>query len=224
MKSVNFVSRPLRKLFYPLGLISLALLPLLFYINLETHLQKNDLHALEVSYPSKQNITEKDTIGSDAWTKQEFLTIQDFIRYVGCQRMVLTGDKEDCVKLAYLKIALKEMMQNKSTVTGIEIVLTRHTKYKSLVSLYDICKTEQAPRYLHYRDKFWILTSAAKDPPEKIGIHCETLMHCTGITMINQQTSFSICLSFIAEHFIFMCSFAIVLLSSLFRKFFLCPL
>lgn len=220
----NIVSRPLRKLLYPPGLISLALLPTLLYINLETYWQKKALYALEVVYFSKQNITAKDTIEGDARTKQEFLTIQDFIKNVGYERMILTGSNDDSVKLAYLKILLREIMQNQSTVTGIEITFTSHAKYQSIVSLYDICKTANAPQYLHYRDKFWILNSAIKKATEKMDFHCGTLMHCTSITMTTQQTSFSNCLSFMAEHFISICSSAIILLSSLFRKFFLCPL
>lgn len=135
--------KPRRKLIYPIGLLSLSILPLLCYIFLyQQYLKENSLRVIEVTY----------------WTPSDTRAISPSpFRYVNEKftKMTFTGT-DDKVKLEFAQIAIRELINQKDTTLGIEFTLTDKMKYSTLVALFNLCEVEGARTYLHYQDKFWV--------------------------------------------------------------------
>jgi hypothetical protein len=139
------VRRRARKLFYPAGIISLSILPLLcvgvFY---QTELHRRSQHVLEVTYWDEG--TPETPAPKSA--NHRFMKIN------------LTGSADDVAKLEFFQATVRELVTKKDSTTEIEVVLNSGARYASLVRLYDICERERAQRYFHLRDKFWVFSLA----------------------------------------------------------------
>jgi len=126
--------KPRRKFLYPIGLLSLSILPLLcldsFY---QQYLKKKSLYALEVTY--------WDPLGS---ANEKFTKI------------ILTGAEEDKIKLDYAQVAIRELIHQKDTTRGMELTFSDNAKYSSLVKLFDLCRVENVRSYVNYQNKFWV--------------------------------------------------------------------
>ena len=131
---------PRRKLVYPIGLLSLSILPLLCYNFLyQKYLHKDSLRVIEVNY----------------WNAAD--TAYSPFKYVNEKFTQITlNGTDDINKLELGQLAIRELINQRDTTLGIEIVLTDNTKYSTLVELYNICEIEGARTYLHYKDKFWV--------------------------------------------------------------------
>ncbi len=131
-----------RKLLYPGGLISLSLLPFLFFASNEQYFLREPLHVLEVTY----------------WDPADLPNSPNLVKYVNEKftKIVLTGGLDDKIKLDYAQIAILELMQQTDTTLGIEFTFKKQAKYSSLVKLFDLCQIEGVRSHANFEDKFWV--------------------------------------------------------------------
>jgi hypothetical protein len=132
--------KPRRKLIYPIGLLSLSILPLLCFNSLyQKYLYRDSLSVIEVSY----------------WNPAD--TAYNPFKYVNEKFTKITFDgTDDNSKLKLGQVEIRELLTQRDTTLGIEFTLTDNAKYSTLVALFNICEIEGAWTYLHYKDKFWV--------------------------------------------------------------------
>src|SRR6187549_3084770 len=114
--------KPRRKLIYPIGLLSLSILPLLYYNFLyQQYLHQDSLRVIEVTY----------------WDPVD--TAYNPFKYVNEKftKVTLNGT-DDNNKLELGQFAIRELINQRDTTFGIEFTLTDNTKYSTLVELYNI--------------------------------------------------------------------------------------
>lgn len=142
--------RSRRKLPYPAGLFSLAILPLLaFCLFYQKELIRSSQHTLEVTLPEK-----KDTAVTHLIKK-----------YSEATKITLTGTDDDKTKLEYISVAVKELMLGAHGTEAITVTLGEGMHYSSLVKLYDICLIYGVNRYFQNDNSFYILVD--KESPEE---------------------------------------------------------
>ncbi|MGC3944738.1 MAG: hypothetical protein QM762_09475 [Chryseolinea sp.] len=71
-------------------------------------------------------------------------------------KISLDGSRDDEIKLAFARIAIREMIHHNDTTQGIEFNLKPTLKYRTLIELYNICNEEDVRTYIHYGNKFWV--------------------------------------------------------------------
>ncbi len=136
--------RPGRKLLYPAGLFSLAVIPFLIYASCYKKIFLGQSEGcIEIIYWDP-----KDTSG----------LMSSPLKFVNDKfmRITLTGAKEDEIKLAFAQVAIRELMQSEDSTMGIEFTFGKNVKYELLVKLIDICNNEGIFSYLNHEDKFWV--------------------------------------------------------------------
>jgi hypothetical protein len=135
--------KPRRRLFYPIGWIGLAVGPLLWMTFLfQRFYEYKRESALEVSY----------------WSPAVSAYMPSPLKFVNDKfmKISLDGSRDDQVKLAFARLAIRELVQQPDTTQGIEFTFKPTAKYASLVALFDVCQVENVRAYANYRNKFWV--------------------------------------------------------------------
>lgn len=141
--------RPGRKLLYPAGLISLAILPLFGY------------HFYCSNYPI-QNLKCMEVIYWNGKITPDFASPLPLIANTRFNRITLNGSKDDEIKLSYSQVAIRELIHSDNYKMGFEFTFEETASYSSLVKLIDICEIEGATRYLNHEDNFYVFNSKPK--------------------------------------------------------------
>lgn len=138
---------PKRKLFYPIGFLSLGLLPILFFQELASrYIEKTKpQHCLELSFPHKQK-DKNDTI----FIPEALAKARMYKNYI------LTNDeKKNEFLFQRVEKELNEIKVSRDTVNGIHILLNDSTHYKDFIRLIDISNEMWTPVYGAYENNFW---------------------------------------------------------------------
>ena len=142
--------RTRRKLLYPAGLVSFAVIPFLIYaFTYKKIFLSQSEGCIEIIY---WNPTDTSSLMPSPlkFVNDKFLQI------------TLTGAKEDEVKLDFARIAIRELMQNEDSTMGIAFTFGKEAKYESLIRIIDMCNDENVRSYVNHEDKFWVFNLYAK--------------------------------------------------------------
>jgi len=137
--------RPRRRQYYPTGMLSLALLPLLCMWTLNKYRVFDDLRVLEVNWtPRSQDI---DSSLHPVYKTPDRVYID----------INLTGNtEEDNIKLDFAQLEIRSMIAAHDTVKGVHFHFNKETKYWSFVRAIDICNMENANRYIANGNNIWV--------------------------------------------------------------------
>jgi hypothetical protein len=129
---MQFFRRKRYRFFYPAGLISLVLLPLLGYFYLDQKGAFRQEYNIEVNF----------------WNPEQFKDIPEFnvspesVR--NFRTILLNGNKlEDELKLQQAQKEIHQLMINKDTLNGIHLLYGPKATYGTMISGLNICLKEQ---------------------------------------------------------------------------------
>ncbi len=126
-----YMIRNRTKIFYPAGLISLILLPILCIWNLNKQKAFEKIGALEVAYFYHNELEEYSNLTSfkKAISSRNYIEIE------------FTGNKkDDNIIFEYAKVKIKKLIKSKDTLNGIHFKFTEKAKYWHFVKAVDICQ------------------------------------------------------------------------------------
>ena len=127
-----------KRIYYPAGIISLALLPLLclWHFNAEKAFEQRGL--VDVALFAKA-----DTMPS-RWSLS--LSIPFYRKYLS---IAFSGnDKNDSLKLTFAKMAINELVEAKDTLNGVHISLNDKTKYWAFVKTVELGYAKEIHSYM----------------------------------------------------------------------------
>ena len=146
---------PKRKLFYPIGFLSLGLIPILCLQKLTTeYIEKTKpQHCLEIYFPHRQK-DKNDTLFTTEWLAK----LRDYKNYS------LTNDeKKNEIILQAVTKDLNQIKFSKDTINGVHITLNDSTPYQDFIRLIDISHETWTPSYGAYANDFWSFYVALVD-------------------------------------------------------------
>ena len=159
-----------RKLPYPTGMLSLALLPLLCIAYMYTHHVFDDPRMMEITWWNKDWYTYRlQKPPFDIHPEREFVEIN------------LTGNKaEDEAKLAFAQLAIRELVSTNDTTTGVHFKFEDHAKYSGFVRALNILTIEKASTYAPYKNHIWVFNYPALKEEKFLQpkSFCSTVLHC----------------------------------------------
>ncbi|TCC94437.1 hypothetical protein EZ428_06600 [Pedobacter frigiditerrae] len=119
------------KIFYPAGLISLTLLPILCIWNLNNQKAFEKIGALEVAYFYHNELEEYSNLQSF----KELISSRNYtdIEFSG-------NEKGDNIILEYAKEKITALIKFKDTINGVHFKFTEKAKYWNFVKAVDICQ------------------------------------------------------------------------------------
>ncbi len=145
---VNITRRQLvrRKLFFPVGLLSLAFLPALCMWYLNNRNVFDDFRVIEIVWWSENMY--KYSIYKPPYKIHPSRTFVD---------INLTGnDDEDKIKLDFAQLEIRELMSTQDTLTGVHFHFNSHAKYKAFIRALNILQTEKANVYVAKGSDIWV--------------------------------------------------------------------
>lgn len=142
-----------RKLFYPIGFLSLGLIPLLGLEKLKSEYIEctKPLNCIELAFPHKP-IYDFDTL----FTTEKLKKMRVYKHYC------LTGNESQIV-LQKVKWELNKIKYSKDTVNGIHILLNDSATYQDFIRLVDISNEHWSPTYGSNEKDFWTFYTNIKD-------------------------------------------------------------
>jgi hypothetical protein len=136
----------INKHFYIPGIISLTILPFLFYFfgnNLKKAINQGVIQVFfyDPELPKKY----PDMFDGQYPPKRNYIEIS------------LTGNNyEDAVKLNFSQVRLREILSRNDSVNGIHYQFGNSAQYWSFVKALDICQMEKAKTYMPYENNIWV--------------------------------------------------------------------
>ena len=143
---MQFFRRKRYRFFYPAGLISLVLLPLLGYYYIYSKPAFEQKYVIEINTLSPQLIKNNPKIFPDPAKLRQYKPI------------LLTGnDIEDAIKLRQFQLEIRNMISNKDTIKGAQIIYGSKAKYNSFVESINICYKENASYWAPLNNNFYVI-------------------------------------------------------------------
>ena len=137
-----------RRMCYTPGMISLALLALLFIGLLLRYHKIQKYHVLEVNMfpdPTRKH-------------QGSFKRLHFEIPRRNYRIIALTGDpRADRAKLDTFQLQLRGLLLRKDTVNGLHLLFEDKARYESYVRAFNICLIEKAPVYIPQKNHLWLL-------------------------------------------------------------------
>ncbi|WP_316768860.1 hypothetical protein [Pedobacter frigiditerrae] len=141
------------KIFYPAGLISLILLPILCIWNLNEQNAFEKIGVLEVAYFYHNELDES----SNSQSFKELISSRNYIE------IEFNGnEKDDNIILEYAKVKIKNLIRSKDTITGVHFKFTEKAKYWNFVKAVDVCQVESLNPLMD-KNNIWV----AYYPPQR---------------------------------------------------------
>lgn len=137
--------RTRRKLYYPVGLLSLAILPMLCMWKLNSYHVFDDLRVLDVTWSPKPEEIDSSLYPIYRTPNRMYIDIN------------LTGNtEEDNIKLNFAQLEIRNIKATHNTIKGIHFHFSSEAKYSSFVRAINICKIENANQYIASRNNIWV--------------------------------------------------------------------
>ncbi len=172
-----------KRIFYVPGLISLVVLPMIFWHFYSIQHKKSNLRTMSVAWVNDNYLKRIwNWFPATTWD-----SIQGFHPSRNFELLTLTGNESyDQVKLNYFQIRMREILSSNDSINGVKIHFTPLTSYNSVVKSINLCKVEGAKIYWPYKDNlyFW------HEPPVTEKITRNTFPLCGGsiIKYIDERT------------------------------------
>ena len=133
-------------LYYIPGIISLTILPFLFYYYGSSFKKVLNQGAIQVFWYDPELSKKHPEIFSGTYPPER--------KYIDIS---LTGNRhEDSIKLNFSQVRLREILISNDSVNGIHYQFGDSAQYWSVVRVLDICQIEQARTYMPYENNLWV--------------------------------------------------------------------
>ncbi len=153
-------SRHSKKLYYPAGIISLILLPVLCVWYFNRHHAFEQLHVVSVTWPPR----------SGHFFEDEDYLDRDYTHFN------LTGDnQQNDIEIKRSKMQLRELIDSKDTMHGVHFHFADNTQFQQWIKVYDVCKTAKANVFIVHNNGIWIFN------PRPAKLVKDDLMFCRGV-------------------------------------------
>lgn len=159
--------RNINQIFYPIGFISLVLLPImcLWFLNKNRVFRKETMISISMpnEYWEKENLKE---YNFKLHPERKFTEIN------------ITGnEKEDIIKFSFAELEIRELVKTHDIIKGVKFHFDDTAKYWSLIRAIDICDEEGAKIYVLKGSDLWVYNMPKA---KKANIIIEPLMMCGG--------------------------------------------
>ena len=137
-----------RKLFFPFGIISLAVLPVLGFQKIgEIYKSRTEpMHCIELTFPPSDTIF---------WGKQRGEKYSSIRKY---KTFTLTSDTlQNNIVLNQARKLLNKIKEDKDTLNAVHIVLNDSTKYKDYIKAVDYSFEKFPGAFASYKNDFWTM-------------------------------------------------------------------
>jgi hypothetical protein len=160
------------KRFYIPGIISLAIIPFIFYYYSHTLLKTLHQGVIPVYwYDPELSKNNPEVFSGEYPPKRNYIDI------------TLTGNnQDDSIKLNFSQIRLRELLRSNDSLNGIHFQFGDSSQYWSFVRALDICRIEKAKTYMPYENSLWVYHI----PPDTT---IQTFVCGTSYTLIKEEPS-----------------------------------
>jgi hypothetical protein len=146
MKILTLTER--KPIIYPPGIISLVLLPVFCLIYLQQHKAFVHYGVVDVAFYSP-----------DMFLKHPF-KVPPQRNYLNIN---LNGnDADDKTRLDFARLEIRRILSTKDSTGGVDFYFGDKSRYRTLVSAFDICITENASIFIPYKSHIYVLYNKPK--------------------------------------------------------------
>lgn len=149
-------------IFFPIGLISLILLPIIciWYLNKINAFKEERCLTIAVSNKFWEELSLKE-YGFRIYPKRNYIEID------------LTGNEnDDNIRLNFAELEIRQFVKIQDTINGIRFHFDDTAKYWTLIRAIDICNSEGANIYNFYGNDMWVFNLPK---PKQTGIAIEPM-------------------------------------------------
>ncbi|MES2284551.1 MAG: hypothetical protein V4547_02600 [Bacteroidota bacterium] len=138
--------RRLRKLFFPFGIITLAIFPIFGFQKIaEIYRQKTaPLHCIELNFPASDTIT---------WGKQTGEKYSEIRKYTTYK--LSADDLQNGIILNQARERLNKIKSNRDTLNGVHIIFNDSTMYQDYIKAVDYSFEKFPGAFASYQNDFW---------------------------------------------------------------------
>ncbi len=165
-----------RNLYYPIGLISLILLPItcFWYLNDIRAFKKERILTIVMSNKYWEEITFKE-YGFRIHPKRDYIEIN------------LTGiEKDDNKRLDFAELEIREFVKTQDTIKGIRFHFNDSAKYWTLIRAIDICIYEGANIFNLNDNDMWVFNMPK---PKQTDIILHDCLLCGDVVQVKPKTN-----------------------------------
>jgi hypothetical protein len=156
-----FMKSPIRKyrtkLFFPFGILSLVLMPILFLSELNNRKVFQKTGYLTVYWYSK-HISE---------LNEEMMPDKDHPPRNYAEYELTSNDEANKIRLIDARNAICELSQSQSLKKGVHFKLTDDAKYADLINVFTICLKENVRTFLPNNNDVWVFILDSNKTIEK---------------------------------------------------------
>ncbi len=134
------------KLFFPFGILSLVLMPILFLIELDNKSVFQKTGYLTVYWHSK----------FISQFNEEMMPDKDHPPRNYAEYELTSNNEANKIKLSDARNAICELSQSQSLKNGIHFKLTDDAKYADLINVFTICLKENVKTFLPNNNDVWV--------------------------------------------------------------------
>ena len=143
-----------RKLYYVPGIISLIVLPIVFYYYCISTFKKEEriiqvafLSSVKNSHNYPESYMRNDTtLLSLPGIRRNYLDIE------------ISGNEiQDKHKLDLFRLQIRKLINDWDTINGIHLIFLENSKYGAFIEALNICEKEGAFRYALFENNLWVL-------------------------------------------------------------------
>lgn len=140
-----------KKSWYIPGIISLIILPLLFFHFTKRYYRTLNINAIQIYWPD-YDLIERNPDFFKSY-RGHYPPERDY------RIIELTGHKEtDKTKLNSAQIKIRELLAASDTSKGVHFIFGKESEYWSFIKAVDICRVEMAETYMPYENNLWLYT------------------------------------------------------------------
>lgn len=166
-----------RKLFFPSGLISLVLLPIicLIYIYQNNGFKNENILSL---YFWNLNMSDQ--------YKQSF---NSYIQRKKYEHYFLTKNEQKNIAIFNLaEKSIKKLVNSRDTIHGIHFSIDDNTEFKTFIDVINLCKVENVKVYIPNENDIWIMNPMLKETKKEELHYCNpNLGNSTVIDQVSAQ-------------------------------------
>jgi hypothetical protein len=120
--------KPLKRLYYIPGILSLVMMPVFFFMQINKYLDDRKEYAIPVYYHNNSDTTQQ------YWQTSKIPANRKYFLFELEQ-----NKKKDSLKLLMIQNLLKGIEQSKDTTYGVKIIFPDNVKYGTIIQAMDAC-------------------------------------------------------------------------------------
>lgn len=137
-----------KKLFFPLGIITLAILPVFGFQKIA------EIYYQKIALPNciELNIADSDTIFFGNKVGKKYSEVRKYTTY-----KLATNALQNSIILNHAREKLNKIKNNKDTLNGVHIVFNDSTKYQDYIKAVDYSFEKSPAMFFCYQNNLWAM-------------------------------------------------------------------